>query len=73
MEDTNRCIVCGKIIPEGRHVCPACEKQQCLHLWQFDRIVIGESGERYISWKCQFCGQSRLESPAERSILWPEE
>lgn len=54
-------------------MCPVCEKQQCLHLWQFDRIVIGESGERYMSWKCQFCGQSRLERPAERSILWPEE
>lgn len=21
----NRCIVCGKIIPEGRQVCPQCE------------------------------------------------
>lgn len=22
----NRCIVCGEIIPEGRQVCPMCEK-----------------------------------------------
>lgn len=21
----NRCICCGEIIPEGRHVCPTCE------------------------------------------------
>lgn len=24
-ENTNRCIYCGVIIPEGRHVCPECE------------------------------------------------
>lgn len=23
--DDNRCICCGRIIPEGREVCPACE------------------------------------------------
>lgn len=22
----NRCICCGEIIPEGRHVCPRCER-----------------------------------------------
>ena len=22
----DRCIVCGKVIPEGRQVCPNCEK-----------------------------------------------
>lgn len=21
----NRCICCGNVIPEGRHVCPICE------------------------------------------------
>lgn len=26
MED--RCIVCGDIIPEGRHICPNCEKDE---------------------------------------------
>jgi RNA polymerase subunit RPABC4/transcription elongation factor Spt4 len=25
MED--RCIACGEIIPEGRQVCPSCEKE----------------------------------------------
>lgn len=24
--DDNRCICCGRIIPEGREVCPACER-----------------------------------------------
>lgn len=24
----NRCIFCGEIIPEGRQVCPMCEKLQ---------------------------------------------
>ncbi len=29
MEDT--CVVCGKIVPEGRQVCPTCERENgCL-------------------------------------------
>jgi RNA polymerase subunit RPABC4/transcription elongation factor Spt4 len=24
----NRCVMCGAIIPEGRQVCPNCEKGQ---------------------------------------------
>lgn len=24
----DRCIICGEIIPEGRHVCPICEKEK---------------------------------------------
>ena len=24
----NRCVYCGEIIPEGRQVCPSCEKIQ---------------------------------------------
>ena len=24
----NRCVYCGEIIPEGRQVCPTCEKIQ---------------------------------------------
>ena len=23
----NRCVICGAIIPEGRQVCPNCEKK----------------------------------------------
>ena len=23
----NRCVCCGEIIPEGRQVCPMCEKK----------------------------------------------
>ena len=25
VEDENRCVVCGEVIPEGRQVCMACE------------------------------------------------
>lgn len=25
---SNRCVCCGEIIPEGRQVCPNCEKTQ---------------------------------------------
>lgn len=27
MELENRCVICGQIIPEGRWVCPTCEKR----------------------------------------------
>jgi predicted nucleic acid-binding Zn ribbon protein len=29
----NRCVVCGAVIPEGRWVCPLCEKGE-LPLWK---------------------------------------
>lgn len=73
MADENRCVCCGAIIPEGRWVCPTCEKGSCMHVWIFDRIVTGQSGRRYLSWKCQRCGQSRIERPCVREPLWNDE
>lgn len=29
----NRCVVCGEIIPEGRQVCPLCEKKTDRKYW----------------------------------------
>lgn len=26
MDNVNRCVVCGEIIPEGRQACPICER-----------------------------------------------
>ena len=26
-ENADRCVFCGEIIPEGRQVCPTCEKK----------------------------------------------
>ena len=26
MSDADRCVCCGEIIPEGRQVCPQCER-----------------------------------------------
>lgn len=26
-DNVERCVCCGEIIPEGRQVCPACEKK----------------------------------------------
>ena len=23
--DADRCVCCGEIVPEGRHICPSCE------------------------------------------------
>lgn len=28
MSNADRCTVCGEIIPEGRQVCPLCEKEE---------------------------------------------
>lgn len=27
----NRCVCCGEIIPEGRHVCESCERKVFIH------------------------------------------
>ena len=73
MEDVNRCVCCGDIIPEGRWACPRCEKEPCLHLWQFQGFVNNAKGERMLHWKCAFCAEERMVKKVERSILWPEE
>ena len=37
----NRCVYCGEIIPEGRQVCPSCEKIQSetTKAERFDRVL----------------------------------
>lgn len=37
----NRCLYCGEIIPEGRQVCPSCEKIQSetTKAELFDRVL----------------------------------
>ena len=72
MDDTNRCVCCGAIIPEGRQVCPTFEKEACLHLWGFQGIVISKGGKHMLKWKCQWCGAERLEKIVNRSIIWDE-
>lgn len=61
MDNVDRCVCCNAAIPEGRQVCEICEHADCLHIWLFDQIVTGESGERYLSWKCAKCGRSRVD------------
>ena len=29
--DAEKCVCCGEVIPEGRQVCPSCEKFNCAH------------------------------------------
>ena len=43
--DTNRCVCCGGIIPEGRMVCTRCEKDACVHLWEFSGLI-QENGKK---------------------------
>lgn len=68
MNGVDRCACCGAIVPEGRQVYRICERAECLHLWQFDQVVVGESGERYLSWKCVKCGRSRLEKRSTEAL-----
>ena len=45
----NRCVCCGRIIPEGRQVCPMCEEKAkrrdvldyWLNEWIFPIVVVG--------------------------------
>lgn len=48
--NNNRCVVCDAIIPEGRQVCPACEK--------------GGTKRDYIQVKtCPICGKTFVPAP----------
>ena len=36
MDDVDRCVCCGAVIPEGRQVCPICEqKAQRRESWDY--------------------------------------
>lgn len=70
-EDTNRCVCCGEIIPEGRQVCRRCEQEACMHLWVFDGLVPNGRAGRMFRWRCQRCGKERLEKTHSRSWIWP--
>lgn len=67
-DGANRCVCCNEIIPEGRQVCLLCEKQTCLHLWQFVGFE-KKSGVRCIRWVCARCGKERLEKPPRRIYM----
>ena len=49
MMNDNRCVCCGRIIPEGRQVCPICEQKvqrrdirdYWLNEWVFPLLVVG--------------------------------
>lgn len=28
MADADRCVCCGEIVPEGRQICPQCERKR---------------------------------------------
>ena len=71
MEDTNRCVCCGEIIPEGRWVCPRCERDACLNLWIFDGIV-PEKGGNMLRYRCQRCGAYRTDREKERLAILGE-
>lgn len=68
MDDVNRCVCCGAIIPEGRMVCPTCEKDGCVHLWEFDGLIRGQGEKNRLRWKCSRCGMTRISTPPERTF-----
>lgn len=52
-----KCIVCGSVIPEGRQVCPTCERksrsERCCPCKDCERREIGchASCQDYIAWR----------------------
>lgn len=73
MDDTNRCVCCGRIIPEGRMVCRICEKEACMHLWEFQGFepVIRKGRARRLVWRCARCGKERIAEPVDREWVYP--
>ena len=70
MEDTNRCVCCGDIIPDGRMVCPACEKEPCQQIWLYDGIV-RETRRTHFRYRCQRCGATRIDQDAKKRLdIW---
>lgn len=67
-----RCAVCGQIIPEGRMVCPRCDKNQCGHVWDFRGIAYERDGKRYFRYKCIRCGDQRLAPTANVHEMYGE-
>ena len=68
MDNENRCVCCGQMIPEGTQVCKPCEQAACLHVWVFDRIDT-VNGKRIIHMACGKCGAHRTEIPVARIPL----
>ena len=65
----NRCVCCGAVIPEGRQVCPTCERGACMHLWVFDLLEDGKDGKTIV-YRCARCRAERREKPARRASFW---
>ena len=52
MTRVDLCACCGRPIPEGRMVCPRCEKNQCGHVWDFRGFAHERDGKKYFRYKC---------------------
>ena len=65
----NRCVCCGALIPEGRQVCPTCERGACMHLWAFDLLENGRDGKTIV-YRCARCRAERREKAGKRVYLW---
>ena len=40
----NTCMLCGRIIPEGRHICLSCEGQNEMQRFVTDKPKLGTNG-----------------------------
>ena len=66
MSNDNRCVVCGRIIPEGRQICPLCEaggddKMKQLTICKEAAIVnVFKRNPSYYPY-CPWCGQKLKE------------
>ena len=49
--NTEKCVCCGAVIPEGRQVCPSCEWINCFHA---DNHGFCRKYSSYdVVWKCK--------------------
>ena len=64
MGNENRCVCCGTIIPEGRQVCPQCERTPVRpikngRVWECGacREILGIVGDDRLDKYCRTCGR----------------
>ena len=59
----NRCVCCGEIIPEGRQVCPNCEKgKRRITMKNRNKVIQGlkvciQNDDLTCKGNCPYCGE----------------
>lgn len=54
IEYNNCCIACGEIIPEGRQICPQCERKYDKPSKEYQLPLVHKNKNRLLSWLKQY-------------------